>query len=275
MEFNHPVGDYHVHPDFSIDAKGSLREYCDKAIELGLSEVIFTTHVDSSEAFADFSYIIIEGKKEPVNADSLKVYRDAVYDLIEGENPVPIMIRCGIELEYFPGLKDSLIQTVADLNFDFILCGIHLVDDKNLCDEGDVRALLENNKPEEIIEKYYRQVEKACEYRIFDSLAHLDVYRRHGMKLFPEQAARIDYECIDRALEKLVKYGLPIEVNTSGIRHGIGDWYPSKPLLHKARQAKVMIGGLGSDAHAPEQLATDFEMAHLIVHESFPQLYED
>ena len=64
MEFNHPVGDYHVHPDFSIDAKGSLREYCDRAIELGLSEIIFTTHVDSSPAFDKYNYIIIEGQKK-------------------------------------------------------------------------------------------------------------------------------------------------------------------------------------------------------------------
>jgi histidinol-phosphatase (PHP family) len=93
--------------------------------------------------------------------------------------------------------------------------------------------------------------------------------------LFPEEAARIDYEFLDETLEQLVKCGLPIEVNTSGIRHGIGDWYPSKPLLHKARQAKVLIGGLGSDAHAPDQLAVDFEMAHLIVHETFPKMHED
>jgi histidinol-phosphatase (PHP family) len=275
MEFNHPVGDYHVHPDFSIDAKGSLREYCDKAIELGLSEIIFTTHVDSSPTFDDYNYIIIEGQKERINADTLKAYRDAVYELIESENPVPIMIRCGIELEYHPALKDLLIKTVAELHFDFILCGIHLIDDKNICDENSVKALLEKYKPEEIIEMYYKLVEQASKYKIFDSLAHIDVYRRHGMKLFPKEASRIDYECLDSALEKLSKNGLPIEVNTSGIRHGIGDWYPSKPLLHKARQAKVLIGGLGSDAHAPDQLAVDFEMAHLIVHESFPQLYED
>ena len=56
---------------------------------------------------------------------------------------------------------------------------------------------------------------------------------------------------------------------------GTCDWYPSKPLLDLARKKGVFIGGLGSDAHAPDQLAVDFEIAHILVHETFPHLYED
>jgi len=275
MEFNHPVGDNHVHPNYSIDAKGSLREFCYKAVEIGLSEVAFTTHVDSHPAFKDFNHIILDRQKEPFTSDNLKRYRDDVSELIESVNPVPIAVRCGVEIGYFPEVEDSFLQMIGDLHFDFVLCGVHYVDNLILTLEEGVKALLEKYKPREIIEKYYKVVRMASEVDIFDSLAHLDLYRRHGTKLFPEEAARIDTPCIDETLEKLAHVSLPIEVNTSGIRHGIGDWYPSKPLLHKARKAGVLIGGLGSDAHAPEQLAVDFEMAHLIVHETFPQLYED
>jgi len=275
MEFNHPVGDYHVHPDYSIDAEGSLREFCDKAIDIGLSEIVFTTHVDSEPAYADFNYIIINGKKEPFNSETLKRYRDDVYELVNGNKPVPIMIKCGVEVSYYNGIKDSFLQMVSDLDFDFVLCGIHFIGDQLLTLEEGVLALMEHYKPEEIIEQYYRLVQEACEINLFDSLAHLDLYRRRGTRLFPEQAARIDYPIIDETLEKLASRGLAIEVNTSGIRHGIGDWYPSRPLLHKARNAGVVISGLGSDAHAPEQLAIDFEMAHLLVHETFPQIHED
>ncbi len=275
MEFNHPVGDYHVHPDFSIDAKGSLREFCEKAMEIGLAEIVFTTHVDSNPASEDWNKIIINGEKKPVSADNLKIYQDAVKELINGNDPVPIMVRCGVEVEYHPQVEDSFLQMVADMNFDFVLGAVHFVDDGLLTVEEDVKRLLKKYSPVELIERYYKIVQVACQVPIFDSLAHLDIYRRLGAKLFPEEAARIDYEFLEETLEALVKYGLPIEVNTSGIRHGIGDWYPSKPLLHKARQANVLIGGLGSDAHAPDQLAVDFEMAHLIVHESYPQMYED
>ncbi len=275
MIFNHPIGDQHVHPDFSIDAKGSLREFVKKGIELGLSEIIFTTHADGNPAFADYNFIIIDGQKNPVNHDSLKRYRDAVYDLIEGDDPVHLPIRCGVEIDYYPEIDPKFLKMIEELNFDYVLGGVHFIDEHILTVEDSVRAALEKYSPVELIDKYYGIVERAAEVHIFDCLAHLDLYRRLGTKLFPEEAARIDYESHDRALEALVEHNMPIEVNTAGIRHGIGDWYPSKPLLHKARQAGVIINGLGSDAHAPDQLATDFEMAHLIVHESFPQLYED
>ena len=108
MEFNHPVGDYHVHPDYSVDATGTLREFCDKAIEIGLSEIVFTTHVDCNPAFEGYNFIRINGENKPVNTDSLKKYRDDVYELANGNDPVSIMVRCGVEIDYsiyyyFPG----------------------------------------------------------------------------------------------------------------------------------------------------------------------------
>lgn len=275
MEFNHPVADKHIHPDFSIDAEGSLREYCRKAMEIGLSEIIFTTHIDSQPVEKDFNRMVINGEKKPFNPDTLKYYHDAVYDLIDGNDPVPLTVRCGVEVGFFPEIDHSFLQMIADENFDFVLCGVHYVDDYIVTSSRSMKKLVEVYDPVTIIEKYYQAVLKACEIEMFDSLAHLDLYRRHGMNLFPEEASRIDYPIIDQVLEKLVTAYLPIEVNTSGIRHGIGDYYPSRQLLDKARRAGVIIGGLGSDAHAPDQLAIDFEMAHIIVHETFPQLFED
>jgi len=274
MEFNHPIGDYHVHPDFSVDAEGTLREFCDKAVEIGLSEIVFTTHADCNPAFKDYNFIRINGEKKPVNADSLKIYRDAVNELSEADG-IPILVRCGVEIDYYPEIEDSFLQMIDDLNFEFVLCGVHFVDEFILTKEDKVKALLERYSPEEIIERYLKIVQKACEVEIFESLAHLDLYRRRGTKLFPEQANRLDYPILEQTLDKLVEYGLPIEVNTSGIRHGIDDWYPSKPLLDLARKKGVFIGGLGSDAHAPDQLAIDFEIAHILVHETFPQMHED
>jgi len=44
--------DYHVHPDYSLDATGSVQEHCRRAVELGLAEICFTTHFDADPAFA-------------------------------------------------------------------------------------------------------------------------------------------------------------------------------------------------------------------------------
>ena len=42
-----PRTDYHVHPDYSIDASPvKIRDYCQKALELELREICFTTNVE-------------------------------------------------------------------------------------------------------------------------------------------------------------------------------------------------------------------------------------
>ena len=38
--------DYHVHTSFSYDSEEDLNTMCEKAIELGLSEIAFTDHLD-------------------------------------------------------------------------------------------------------------------------------------------------------------------------------------------------------------------------------------
>ena len=38
--------DYHVHSDYSIDATGTIAEFCDRALKLGLREICFTQHYD-------------------------------------------------------------------------------------------------------------------------------------------------------------------------------------------------------------------------------------
>ena len=67
MPFMFPLTDAHVHPDFSIDAKGTVTEYCDRALEIGLSEIIFATHVDTDPLFPDENVMVIDGERsEPL-----------------------------------------------------------------------------------------------------------------------------------------------------------------------------------------------------------------
>ena len=39
--------DYHVHPDYSVDASSAkVKDYCERALELGIKEICFTTHAE-------------------------------------------------------------------------------------------------------------------------------------------------------------------------------------------------------------------------------------
>ena len=56
------VSDFHCHCDFSVDAVGSVDDYCRAALKRGLAEICFTTHYDTNYAinYSD-NYIRIDG----------------------------------------------------------------------------------------------------------------------------------------------------------------------------------------------------------------------
>jgi len=74
--------DYHVHPDYSIDASPvKIREYCQKALELGLAEICFTTHIELDPVRREKdNFVNLNGEKVPV--------LNFIYFLHEGKSPL-------------------------------------------------------------------------------------------------------------------------------------------------------------------------------------------
>src|SRR3972149_140557 len=74
------LSDMHCHCDFSIDALGTIEEYCDAALERGLAEICFTTHYDANPRSEDgkASFISVGGKRKPATIDNLVPYVEHV-----------------------------------------------------------------------------------------------------------------------------------------------------------------------------------------------------
>ena len=75
--------DYHVHPDFSFDAKGTIDEFCETAIKKGLTEICFTTHYDTDPRLPEHHRTILilrefEGFDYQSIADMLHVKKGTV-----------------------------------------------------------------------------------------------------------------------------------------------------------------------------------------------------
>lgn len=68
-------------------------------------------------------------------------------------------------------------------------------------------------------------------------------------------------ELLDEIFRLLADKGLALEINTSGLRGPIGQTSPDLPLIRRFRE----LGGehitLGSDAHAPEDVAAGLDTA--------------
>ena len=64
--------DYHMHCDYSVDAIGSIRDYCEASLKRRLAEICFTTHYDlNPESDAIDCYILINGQKHRTSVEHL------------------------------------------------------------------------------------------------------------------------------------------------------------------------------------------------------------
>ena len=60
--------DCHVHPDFSLDASGTIEEYCEKALQIGLKGICFTSHFDIDPERKEIdAFMRVKGKITPLS----------------------------------------------------------------------------------------------------------------------------------------------------------------------------------------------------------------
>jgi histidinol-phosphatase (PHP family) len=92
----------------------------------------------------------------------------------------------------------------------------------------------------------------------FDVYGHIDYVVRYG----PNKNRFYTYEkysdVIDEILRTLIARGKGIELNTAGFKYGLGHPNPTEEILARYRELGGEILTIGSDAHAPEQIAYDF-----------------
>ena len=90
---------------------------------------------------------------------------------------------------------------------------------------------------------------------LFDIAAHADAIRRERFQ--PPPSLDEEYESVARLLKSR---GMSIEVSTAGLRRGAGAPYPAEELLRACVKAGVTVT-LGSDAHTPQDVGRDYDVA--------------
>lgn len=266
-----PIGDSHVHPDCSVDATGSIDEFCRKALELGLSEITFTTHYEVTPAGRErYGYMVISGEKVLSTPDSVQRYIDLVHKAGDEYYPQGLKVLCGLEIGWHQQVADRLLKEVPQFDLDLKIGAVHEVSSAHVASSAYGPKFYSENKLEHWVPEYFSSMEEVAESGLFDVLAHIDLYKRHGLPVYGDALRTVHRPHLESLFTRMVEHDLGLEVNTSGIRHGIDEYYPSFEILNEARRAGVEIRTLGSDAHAPDQLAIDFDSASQIVHELLP-----
>jgi histidinol-phosphatase (PHP family) len=66
------------------------------------------------------------------------------------------------------------------------------------------------------------------------------------------------------ALDAIAEAGAVLEVSTAGLRKDVREIYPSREFLEAAHGRHIPIV-INSDAHAPEEVAYEFDRAYALV----------
>jgi len=253
--------DYHVHPDFSHDAKGSVEDYCRRATEVGLKELCFTTHFEPDPVRRDTEWVVVEGKKvSPVSGWPVAYF--AAIERARVSFP-SLSILAGVEVGFEPELEPTIREFLEKYRFDFVIGAVHCIDHVAFTAGSELDAAVAAFGPDQhgFCRHYHANLRAAAGSGLFDCLAHLDIYRKYLGKAFGDGFLADCAAGFPETLACIAGTETGIEVNTSALRRGEDEPYPGRAILLQAAAAGVRRFTVGSDAHRVLDLGTGSDRA--------------
>jgi histidinol-phosphatase (PHP family) len=228
--------DAHLHTDLSPDSDVPIDVYAEAAVAAGLREMAITDHVDFEPGAPAFGYTTF--------ADRERVVRSAA----ERWGPRGLEIRFGVELTYDRTWETDIREHLRRHAYDFTIGSVHDRVESRY-DPRRVQAWVAGRSLAEIVAPSFVEVEAAARSGLFDAIGHIDVVKRYLHPHVLPQAFAAQPELYDPILQALVATGTALEVNTSGLRHPVGESYPSPAIVARFRDLGGEAVTIGSDAH--------------------------
>jgi len=254
--------DYHIHPDFSHDAQGSVDEFCARAVEVGLAEICFTSHYEPDPARKSIEHVRVGGRILPVDSDWPDAYFAALKSAAAKYPDLAVL--AGVEVGYEPGLEGIISDFLNRHPFDYVLGSVHCLDHIAIT-AGDELERFKSELlplgPELVAERYFHNLRAAAGTQLFDCLGHLDIYRKYIQPLFDSRFTQAADALLPSVLKFVAESGTGIEVNSSALRRGNPEPYPDARILRMAWDSGVRVFTVGSDAHRPPDLGKGLETA--------------
>lgn len=232
--------DSHTHSAQSPDGKNTVREMAERAVELGIKHYTITDHLEINK-FYDEEFLY----EEPVKQSSL-----ILPPLIE-EFKDRLDMHYGVELGQPLHDMELTERMLSSYDYEFIIGSCHMVkgwDDFYYLD-------YQKTDPHYLLKLYFEELLEMAEWGKFDVLGHLTYPLRYiegdfGIKIDMERYKSI----IEEIFKTLIKNGMGIEINTSGLRQKIGAALPDERYVKMYRESGGEIITVGSDAHCCRDL---------------------
>lgn len=235
--------DYHLHSNFSCDGKASIVEQCLSAMAKGIPEIGITDHFDlhPGDECAGF-FRPIEWAAE--------------FDRARREFEGRLIVRAGIELGE-PHIYQAECQALLkSYPFDYALGSLHWVGDEVVFDRQYFRR-----PADEAYGLFFEELERMTRVGGFDILSHFDVVVRVGKPVYGGYDPRRYEEVIRAVLKNCIERSIALDLNTQGLRNRCQLLTPGVEILRWYREMGGERVTLGSDAHQPDDIAANFDLA--------------
>ena len=224
------LADYHLHTLHSFDSTQSIKDVCDKAIQMSLAEIAITDH-----------FSVIEGKGSCGYMDKAKYLEDIEKhkELYDGK----LIIKRGLEI-CEPYLTEEKISTeIYQMNLDFILGSVHSIDGQGM------NTFAEGLDGNDLYERYFEEILLLSKSKNIDVIAHMDFIKRYAFNKCGLCDIRKNEEMLREIFKSIVANGKGIEINTSGLRSACNEALPGIDMLKLYKECGGEIITCGSDAH--------------------------
>ncbi len=246
------ISDCHTHTDFSADCHASAESMVEKAIELGLSYLTITDHMDPDMESDGLIF-----------AFDLKKYFTKLQELRERYHN-KITLLTGIELGLQPHISADLKEILNAGHYDFVIGSGHVAD---RVDPYLPQYWTDKTEYSGVMRYFEHLLESIQSYDDFDTLGHLDYIVRYAPTKTENYSYQMYREIIDEILKTIISKNIGLELNTAGLKYGLGFAHPHTDILKRYKELGGEIITIGSDGHRPEHLAYDFSKVPAILNE--------
>ncbi|MEE2778144.1 MAG: histidinol-phosphatase [Acidobacteriota bacterium] len=236
-------------------AEGDLEELLEAAVESGFHTFGVTEHAPRSQSRFVYSEEVDKGYDVDRLASDFEAYAQRVFALAEEFADRLVVLR-GFEVEVVPntGYVEEMLELRQRHQFDYMVGSVHYVDEISIDGKprSFQRAVQAHGSIEELAVRYYGLVTEMVRSLRPEVVGHLDLIRKNA-----GSEAVLDSPPIRRAASEALAvvhdHGAILDLNTAGIRKGLGSPYPA-PWLVRAASEQGIPFCFGDDSHRPSEV---------------------
>ncbi len=236
--------DLHNHTTRCLHASGTMEEYVERALALGIGEFGFSDHSHWMLHARNRRYAMLAEEQDDYVADVRRLQERYHRD---GERP--FRIRLGMEMDFMPSRLDVARETAQRYEWDYLIGSVHNIGFEKLQEP----RMYDHWRIEDVCELYFHSVGAMIRARFCDIVGHLDLPKKMGV---PPAGGMLRY--VEPLIADLLANDIAVEINTSGLDAPAGETMPGWDIVAVLAGRGVPLT-LGSDAHAPRQVGRHFD----------------